>query len=483
VPTNELEEILTDLPRFGTLIKNRSYRQIWRFEVAGRPYFLKYYPRRAKGKVRGNPALREFSSLQQLQKLGLPAPRAVNAMVGYRLNGQIGDAVVMQGIEPSVALDQYLNDLELRGQPIPDRAALVRQVAQIVVALGRAGLGHNDLHLGNFLLQNGKVFLLDAYSIRRGGMRMKDIAYLGSSAARWATRTDQLRVWHALGQHGPMPARSKMAARYWRKFVAGSSKESDWFGRIDIAGWHGSYFKKSKSARRWSTASGFTVTADDWQKAWPPLWQQIQSGSAEQLKTSPSGDVWAGEIVLAGSPLPVVVKRPFKRYWYRYINEIGRGSRARRAWIKAWRLIVRNIPTAWPLLILEKRSLGYVTDSVIVFERITGPTLAKVELDALPATERQMLLRRTGTILRQIDALGLSHFDAKSSNWIVAADSAHGPRPMLIDVDGIRSRRWLALGINRLLRSLRSHPQYTPHDSLQLCQGYAPFSPLSVAKE
>ena len=47
---------------------------------------------------------------------------------------------------------------------------------------------------------------------------------------------------------------------------------------------------------------------------------------------------------------------------------------------------------------------------------------------------------------------------------------------MLIDIDGIRQRRWVALGIRRLLKSMHKHPQYTPADSLALCQGYAPFT-------
>ena len=47
---------------------------------------------------------------------------------------------------------------------------------------------------------------------------------------------------------------------------------------------------------------------------------------------------------------------------------------------------------------------------------------------------------------------------------------------MLVDIDGIRQRRWVALGIERLLKSMRNHPQYTPGDSLALCQGYAPWS-------
>ena len=46
--------------------------------------------------------------------------------------------------------------------------------------------------------------------------------------------------------------------------------------------------------------------------------------------------------------------------------EIGRGTRPRRAWTKAWKLVIRNVPTAWPMLLMEKRSLGYATDALIV---------------------------------------------------------------------------------------------------------------------
>jgi hypothetical protein len=47
---------------------------------------------------------------------------------------------------------------------------------------------------------------------------------------------------------------------------------------------------------------------------------------------------------------------------------------------------------------------------------------------------------------------------------------------VLIDVDGVRRRRWIALGIQRLLRSMKEHPHYTPADSLALCRGYAPHA-------
>jgi tRNA A-37 threonylcarbamoyl transferase component Bud32 len=191
----------------------------------------------------------------------------------------------------------------------------------------------------------------------------------------------------------------------------------------------------------------------------------------------------AGAVELAGRRLDVVVKRPRRRYWYRYLNEIGRGARARRAWVKSWKMISRNVPCAWPLLMMERRRLGYVVDTMIVLERVPGPTLAKVDLDAITSLRRDMLLRRVGRILRRIEQLGFSHFDAKASNWIVRPDDRRGETPVLVDIDGIRQRTWVALGIERLLKSMRKHPQYTPADSLALCQGYAPFTRIERERD
>ena len=179
---------------------------------------------------------------------------------------------------------------------------------------------------------------------------------------------------------------------------------------------------------------------------------------------------------LAGQLIDVIVKRPRRRYWYRYLTEIGRGPRPWRAWRKAWSLIVRNLPTAWPLAVFERREMGYATDAVLVTERIDGPTLWTINLGLLSAGRGRCSSGGAGRILRLIDQRGLSHFDAKASNWVLRNDERLGPSPVLIDVDGVRTRRWVALGIERLLRSLREKRFYTPEDSLALCRGYAPYA-------
>ena len=464
-------------------MKDRGYRQVWRFVHDGRAYYLKFYPRHGhrdswRRVFRGSPAFHEFDRLQRLQRAKVPAPRAVAYLAGLKVNDRPGDAVILEALEPGVQLDVYLNDLDVRGEPVPNHLDLSAQVRTLVHDLGKAKLGHEDLHLGNFLLHEGKVYLLDGYAVRPGGLTQADVFRLWHNASRFATRTDLLRGWKLLGHGAPVPKENPVSARVYRTFLERVTRDNRYFGRLDFGGWRGVFFKRAKYPRPWSAVSAMTFDRTQWQAEWPNLLRRVEADELAVIKRSRSGDVLAGGVAPGGTPIDVVVKRPRRRYWYRYLNEVGRGARARRAWFKSWKMIARNVPAAWPLLMMERRRLGYVVDTVIVFERVPGATLAAVDLDAIPERRRDMLFRRAGRVLRRIESLGFSHFDAKASNWIVRPDPRRGESPVLIDIDGIRQRRWVALGIERLLKSMRSHPQYTPADSLALCRGYAPWSRL-----
>jgi tRNA A-37 threonylcarbamoyl transferase component Bud32 len=505
VSPDELENSLRDLPRIGALVKDRGYRQIWRFERDGQAYYLKFYPRRraVRRLLRGSPAMREFFRLQWLQKAAIPAPRAVAVLNGFRLDEQSGDAVVLEAIEPSVGLDVYLNQLQLEGKDAPNHHALARQIIAMVYQLGAAQLGHSDLHLGNFLLKKDRLYLSDAQAVHRGGLKMRDVLQLAHGVREYATRADLRRGTVALQSDSHLPSSNPVSRRWWRVARRRTMGENRYFGKWKTeearrerentlpslrafvpsclrASWSCHYFKQFKYPRRGSVVSGLTVSAENWRRIWPGLLEKIETDQLDLLKRTRSGDVLAGEIELGGRKIPIIVKRPRRKHWYRYLNEIGRGGRARRAWKKAWSLIARDIPTAWPLLLMERRLLGYVVDQIIVFERVPGVTLDRCDLDALPSEARRGLFSRCGRLLRRLEEDGLYHYDAKASNWIVRPDEVLGPSPVLIDVDGIRRVRWIALGIQRLLRSMRDHAQYTPEDSLALCRGYAPFAPIGM---
>ena len=485
----ELERTLKDLPRLGTLIKDRGYRQIWRFEINDKAFYLKFFPRpgsKLKRMFRGNPAMREFSRLQSLQKAKIPSPRAIAVLAGFVLNNVKGDAVLTEAIEPATPLDRYLNDFELKGQRAPDNRQLSQQLRELINSLGKAGFGHDDLHLGNILRHDDPakgLFLLDPYDVTEGGLKMDQILRLGHSAARYATRTDILRAWRLLAQDSPLPKSNRKSPRIWKQFTDKAKRDNRYFGHITLGEWTGSFFKHWKYPYRYAPASRLQISEADWQREWPAVLQKMEAGLLETLKSSPSGDVFAAEITLANRPVEVIIKRPRRRSWFRHVRELGRGSRAKRAWKKSFALITRNIPAAWPLIYLERKTLGYAIDQVIIFERVPGKTLAWTNLDLLSAGDRDQLFRRAGRILRRIEAVGFCHFDSKSSNWIVKPDDQRGPLPILVDVDGVRFYRWNTFGIHRLLRSMKEHRQYTPEDSLALCQGYAPFTRMQSEEE
>lgn len=243
-------------------------------------------------------------------------------------------------------------------------------------------------------------------------------------------------------------------------------------GRVQVGPWRGECFCRTDMPAPWSANSLRTFSPAQWQAAWPALLEQIDNDQLSVVKRCESGDVLAGDVVLGGRPVSVIVKRPKRNHWWRYINEIGRGSRARRGWHKAWSLVARHIPTAWPLLVMERRVAGYAVDGVIVFEHIPGKTLAATQLGALSNDMRRMLLWRVGRLLRRIERSGLYYYDSKATNWMVLEDKEYGLAPLVVDVDGLRPVRVRGGGIARILRSVREHPDYIADDERSLMDGY-----------
>lgn len=122
-----------------------------------------------------------------------------------------------------------------------DHADLARQMRDILLALGKANLGHRDLHLGNFLLSNGRLYLVDGYAVRRGGLRLKDVLLLAHRAGPHASRTDLLRTWKALGLSGDMPRKNGVSRRLRREWLARIFKDDRYFGRLVRATGRGTF--------------------------------------------------------------------------------------------------------------------------------------------------------------------------------------------------------------------------------------------------
>jgi hypothetical protein len=473
-----LEQTLRNFDRVATLVSRHAQRQVWRFPFGERTYFLIYYPR-AKGAQRlgrVGSALLDFMHLQALQRANIPAVRAVANLSGFRLKQEIGDALVVEGIEHAVALDQFLLEHDLKGQPIPNRREIAATLMQIVKQIGAAGYGFTGLGLDRFLIADGKLYVHDVRGMRRGGMKLNDVLGLASSASRFATRSELLRAWDFLNPDTMPPRTNPMRRRDLRRLVRRSRGSNDDFGILRAGEWIGHFSRTADHAQPWSAASALKPQITDWEAVWPALLEQMQSDRLTPIKRDRSGEVLSAQITLQGVPISVIIKRPRRKEWGQYVGDLFRPARALRTWLKAWTLIAMNLPCEYPLLVMERKKLGYTVDQLLIFERVPGVTLDKMDLNALPPRRRDMLFRRAGRTLRTIEANGYAHYDSKSTNWIVYEDDAHGAVPVMIDTDGIRRlNRWLQMwGLHRLLRAMKQHPQYTPADSLAICEGFAP---------
>ena len=462
----QLERTLRDLERAGTKISDGLDRQVWEFEFGGRRHRLHFYRRQ-----RVSRAIAEFRGLTALQRAAILAPRAVALLTGFRIGSVVGDAVVVEFIEGFLRVDGNA----LSGKPREQILGLVKQ-------LGQAKLGHARLELNAFATDAmGRMMIADGEPITRKGLRLEQVLRLAHSARRVATTGDVLRAWGTFGFGAEMPQENKYSFRAWRRFGRWAARgENKYFGQLSIGEWRGRFTKRAEFLLPWAAVTRLTIDRGVWEASWPTLLTEIANDQLEVLKRGDNGDVLRGRISVNGAPLDVIVKRPRRKSIRQQIVDVIRPSRARRTWIKTWKMLARDVPCEFPLLLMEHRSFGYVTDAVIVFAAVEGPTLAEVDLEKMTARARDTLFRRAGRILRRIESLGFSHMDAKSTNWIVFDEKSESQQPVLVDLDGVRHYNWAGTGIARLLRAMKNHSQYTPADSFSLCQGYAPRATIGI---
>ena len=293
------------------------------------------YPRpggKLKRMLRGNPAMRKFVRLQWLQKAKVPAPRAVAVLSGFTIDKRQGRRRHLRSHRAGGAARSLSARLR-NARPAPRSPPLARQCARSSRRWARRATATMTCTWANLLRTDDGVYLLDAYAVTAGGLKMRQILRLGHSVARYATRQDIKRGWDLLAPARRCPAPTTSVP------PSGANPSSRITGR---------QFLLRQNHQRPNGAASSSSTGSIPTASPPPagcklkkrtgsgngrcFGRRSRAGLLEVLKSSRSGDVLAGEVTLAGRPLEVIVKRARRKKWYRYVNEIGRGSRSWRAW-------------------------------------------------------------------------------------------------------------------------------------------------------
>jgi len=482
--------------RSASLVKENDGRQVWHVRCRDREVYAKVYTTddllaRIKRWVRGPACLSEWRVAEYAQRYDLPAVEPVAC--GYRRSFRGGASCVLltAAIPDAVPLNQYWTELNAITDPVRRHRradAIIGAVAGLIAAAHQSGFRHVDLHAGNLLVADDasqenrpKVYFVDLHGVRVGRpvsdrAVIRNLAQLNQWFRRHAGLTQRIRFLRRYLEararlHDRSPYARKLGLDF-RQLVAAldrrawrhaqelyaqrdrrAMRTNRYFTRIRVpGGWRGHAFLCAKHAVAGSRASTTVFERRQWE-TWlrdPLAWLRPQE-AWQTLKASHSATVCLRSLPVGPEPLPVVCKRSLARSLRRRISLMFRESRNLRTWRRGYALIHRDMPTARPLAVLERRRFGLLLDSIVITEALPDAH----DLDAVIATRlprldprrlhraKDMLIDALCDLARRLDARGFVHKDFKAPNVMIQWDDACSTRPRLslVDLDGLVVRR------------------------------------------
>jgi len=494
---------LADDPR-AQLVKANDTRQVWRVQAGGHTIFAKVscaggFWDRCRQVILGPDSRREKAVADYAARHAIPTVRPVAA--GYAPRPGRGPASILLtvGLGDAEPLHSFWTRLD-PADPGTRRIknALIDVVARLIARAHQNGFVHADLHAGNVLVQcpdgaGCSAVFVDLLNVRLArpvgdGTVTRNLAQFNQWFRLHAPLTDRLRFldrylhWHealeregacgrrlGLDRRGLLAAVDRAAMLHARWLYAKRDHRAmgrgRYFARIHPApGWRGHVFLQCKHPVPGSPASSRIFTAAQW-TGWlsdPLAWVRADD-QRRLIKDSASARVCRATLPAdGGGGLEVVCKRSRPRNLLKRIKYALRPSRALLTWQRANALLNRQIPTARPLAVLERRCLGVRLDSLLVTEYIPHAhdldTLLTVQLRDMSAPRQRELknaiIASLAGVVRRFHAGGFVHRDFKAPNimvqWDPRGDAA--PRVLLVDLDGVRQRR--RPGRRALLRAL-----------------------------
>jgi tRNA A-37 threonylcarbamoyl transferase component Bud32 len=368
---------------------------------------------------------REQAGLAALRTVGIATP-AVLAAVPIADGGH---ALLTEFLDPVESFAQAWEVFHGREAGDAQAVALLLPLLHTLGCLHAAGMVHDDLHFGNFLRHDGRIFVIDgaALQLARSGKSLSATeatanlaVLLAQLPAAWDGELSLLLPAYAAGARAevpPLPALREQIGRVrrWRlrDLLAKTVRDCSLFAVTQ-------------------TATRFTAVA------------RSHAAGLAAVVASPDEAIDAGRTLKDGGKSTVacvlVDERPLlvKRYNLKGLGHaLGRALRPSRAW-HSWRAAHRlqfcGIPTPAPLALIEERLGPLRRRAWLVSDYCPGASLlSHLAADREPpAAEARAILQLFAAMHRA----RITHGDLKAMNLLW-----HAGQVWLIDLDDVVQHR------------------------------------------
>jgi tRNA A-37 threonylcarbamoyl transferase component Bud32 len=406
-------------------VKESSIRVVRRVAPPdGRPLYLKLFRERGVGaavrRLVADRAAREYAVLDHLRRAGVSAAEPVAC--GTRDGASFLLTREIPGAE-------ILKDRLVRSDRA-GRAGLLESLGRVVRAVHDAGVRHDDLHLGNVLVSDAKLFLVDVHraAIRPGltrAERVKGLGFLLHALHTLASSGDQLRFLRSYWGERPSKALMLDLRRAFR--AARERYAEDRAGRCLASG------------REFEKAGGMILR------------RPLPAAAAKRL--------------FQAAPLREVKSVGRRRLWLaapdRFVRE---GPRARRIWRNAHAFAARHVATPRLWALSGSKILGeWRADAAPLNDYVNRPW---------SPNEKRAFREALALFVRGMHRAGVHHGDLKANNILVGP----GPEFFVIDLD--RAEFFAEVPLERRLSDLAQlnaalGAPVTPGDRLAFYRIYA----------
>jgi tRNA A-37 threonylcarbamoyl transferase component Bud32 len=368
--------------------------------------------------------LNEWSKLKRMQNVGLNCPRSL--FYGRRETG--GWTIVTEYIEDSaVALELYY-----KTDSPQEKVRILQLLFGELAKLNEAGVFQKDLHLGNFLISDDKVFSLDTASMK--------------FEPHPVDKTRSLRQLAILSWYVPQQIRAEVLQGLLNIYADTRGWELTADDRQKIE----SYMKKhirreiKRQLKKTLRSSGRQVRIK--KKGLTAVFDKTfyENLDAIHFLSKIDGLMETGQI-LKSRPTSflsyinvngndIVIKRYNNKGLWHSIRQSLRTSRAKRSWLHGHRLGMLGVNTPKPLAYIEKRIGPLLWKSYVLTGHVRGQNLADALYDSnIIEQKKQDLHRQIRELMITLHNNRITHGDFKPTNFVITQD-----RVYITDLDAMK---------------------------------------------